>query len=272
MGLDVYLYKLTASRAEYDRVRALNRELDELCNAAWEFAGRNGRRYEQMTEAEKDECSARSKAIKQDFAAKHGVPLGDWGLEEPEEKIELPSKTDPEHYFKIGYFRSSYNAGGIDHILGDRIGVTLSSIMGAPEDGSNFTPDWQAARARAVHALDQFLAYLKDKGGYRVVSLSSVGVSGAPTNEQEALERFHQEREKKHGCENYSNINGEFALGEPMQVVAIMPAKSRWHTAYAIVKSDEMEWYVKALRIVIETCDYVLSQPDPTIYFLHWSG
>ena len=35
---------------------------------------------------------------------------------------------------------------------------------------------------------------------------------------------------------------------------------------------SQLDWYVKALEIVVETCDYVLAKSDPECYFLHWSG
>jgi hypothetical protein len=31
-------------------------------------------------------------------------------------------------------------------------------------------------------------------------------------------------------------------------------------------------WYQQALEVVVETCEWVLGQPDPSKYLLHWSG
>src|SRR6476619_807072 len=113
MGLDVYLYRYERPAEEIEAEEA---EYEAESERIWTEVG-GSRKYEELTEAERDEASRRTKAV----AAARG--LGDWGSHPARVKIEQPSAKYPDHYFKVGYFRSSYNASGIDHILSDRINV-----------------------------------------------------------------------------------------------------------------------------------------------------
>ncbi len=48
----------------------------------------------------------------------------------------------------------------------------------------------------------------------------------------------------------------------------------RWNSngVFVVYEVDDLDWYLQALDIVVETCDYVLAQPDINKYVLHWSG
>jgi hypothetical protein len=47
---------------------------------------------------------------------------------------------------------------------------------------------------------------------------------------------------------------------------------------YLVCASDEPEkkieddWYLQALEVLLESCDWILAKPDPQSYYVHWSG
>ncbi len=76
--------------------------------------------------------------------------------------------------------------------------------------------------------------------------------------------------------EEFSSREGDFWLGEkPLLVRAAVWGKSYFGgpAPYLVFEApDILAWYVEALEIVAETVDWVLAQPDPDCYYMHWSG
>ena len=246
MGLDVYLYKIT----NHDAMMKWEEEregIDEDEEAKW--------------------------------IAAHPAP-GE------KTKIEIDSKVDSKHYFKIGYFRSSYNCSGIDRVLGDAVNVRLSTIFGVGRDDYEFQPDWTKSRDRAVEARETYAAFTETNGGLRVFDVGThlFSDSAKVTSGQEALIVVTREirklkTESSGFGGSYSCRDGDFFLNskEPLEVVALIPGIRKrsfggLEPAVYVVSRLESDWYLTALDIVIETIDYVLSQSDPGLYWLHWSG
>lgn len=212
------------------------------------------------------------------------VYLYKYGKSPLKQKVELPSSKYPDHCFKIGYFRSSYNEGGVDHILRDRTGHELATIFDV-NGNYRVKPNWETARKKAVSVLDSLKKYLDTNGSYHVMTVEnnpfrqSIDIK----SQKDALEAFNEERQRygRGGSDFnwYSNHKGEFFLGKPPALVAAINGISgtfKQPCAYLIYKSDDeegegLDWYIHALEIVIETIDYVLAQPDPDKYYLHWS-
>lgn len=272
MGLDVYLYRYDRPAEEIEAEEA---EYEAESERIWTEVG-GSRKYDELTEAEKAEASSRTKAL----AESHG--LGEYGSHPARVKIEQPSAKYPDHYFKVGYFRSSYNATGIDRILQDRIGSTLSDLFDVG-DRYSFAPDWEASLTRVRQAITDFRAYLDRFGSYRVIEVSA-GFGGGVASEADALRVFHEqhrqwlarsERERKEMCA-YSNNQGTFYFGEAsatMVALFVNPKSFLGPSAYAVVTADGSdEWYIHALEIVVETIEWVMAQPDREKYRLHWSS
>ena len=95
MGLDVYLYKYE----DFEKVIFAEDEYERLSGEAWRFGGK---KYEELTDDEKDYARERDKV----FMLSLG--LVGYGESPLKQEVELPSSKYPDHYFKIGYFRSSY--------------------------------------------------------------------------------------------------------------------------------------------------------------------
>jgi hypothetical protein len=263
MGLDVYLYRYD----DFAATKEAEAKAEAFSETAWNH---DGKKYEEMSDAEKEESRSTCAA----FNASIG--LDQWGDDKTrKQKIELPSAKYPDHYFKIGYFRSSYNEGGINSIARNAIGMELGDIFPAHEEYC-FQPDWSLARESAV----EFHRRLAAAPTLRVSTVDAIGLFdgqskvGAP----EALSIVQRERggwqTRNQEWGSYSNRDGNFYV-KPFPIIAAVPGSGLFGGPCVHLVYDDAEgfaWYVNAAEIIIETIDYVLAQPDREKYWLHWSG
>lgn len=260
MGLDIYLYRYE-DRAETERKE---NEYETVSDKNWSDAGP----YDTLSEDAKTAIREKNKQ------AAINLGLESDGEDSSKERVEIDSAIDKEHYFKIGYFRSSYNGGGIERVLKNLDVPGLHEIF-QPDGEYVFQPDWEAALAR----VESSISILQGKGNYRCFSVSSNMFSsgeGMPADEKQALDCFLKQLDQEHfGEGGYSNKDGHFYLKEPLQVFGIIPGTYDLlgvRPCTYIVMKGENEWYITALQIVKETIEYVLSKPDKEKYYLHWSG
>ena len=261
MGLDVYLYRYENKAATDEK----ENQYETVSNENWAAVGD----YKTLTQEQKNSVNAKN------LEASKSLGLGEWGTDETDKKkIEIDSTIQPDHYFKIGYFRSSYNGGGINRVL-ENLGVPNLYEIFEPDEQYCFQPDWEKALQRTGEAIN----LLSQKGNFNCFSIDEniFGSQQLPTSEKEAMEILEKEiTQNKSTFEGgYSNNKGHFYLNEPVQVVALIPGintilKPRSCT-YVIIKGEN-EWYVNALKIVKETCEWVLAQVDKEKYWLHWSS
>ena len=286
MGLDIYLYR----HENFDEAQRREQEYEEKSEAIWDEI-QAGRSYEGLSESEKDRAREGVAVLAREMG------LGSYGEALPplKEKIERDDERFPDHLFKIGYFRSSYNDGGIDHVLGNALGKQALYWIFAPEetDLGPFVPDWMAARERARALRSEWESYLDAHGSYRVLEVSSNPFVDPKDliakDEGSALALFLHMKEKNAGREGsgwFSNRDGHYFLSEPARVRALLVGTRESYMAkihnqemlepavYAIYDADraDMEWYTQALQIVEETCRWVLDTGEPEKYVLSWSG
>ena len=248
----------------FEATREKEQKFNKFSEDIW-----NGLDYEAMTQEEKDEISAKC----DEFA--NSLKLDKYGDDATgKEKIEIVSEKYPDHYFKIGYFRSSYNGGGINHIL-ENLGLPrLDAVFEVDKDEYEVHPDWAVVKANLQKLLEDF----KLKPSYRVHTISGniLRPDNGPKSEKEALDIFLTEAEKNKDSDyGYSNINGEFNIKTPLKVLGMIPGKEKFlgeRNCVYVVTESENEWYAQAIEIMIDTCDYVLAQPNINQYYLHWSG
>jgi len=227
-----------------------------------------------------------------------------WGsAENGVEKIEMPSKKYPNHYFNVGYFRSSYNDGGINTILRNTLGIDLYYIFGAMDEQYHVRPDWKECRDRAKDVLKRYRAFIKEYGDVKVMSVDALpgAIRFADGNIKEAMEsvpkgkdgamtvfkeKMAEYRKSKYYPEHHSFgcRDGDFFLKDGINVKAIVPGigilgDPVMYLVYEHVydKNDPdtangKNWYEAALEIIIETCSYVIRKKEPSKYILHWSG
>ena len=263
MGLDVYLKKCP----DLAGAKAREAELNEFEDALWTAAGG----WDKATEQEKELIRAKVKA-KQDE-----LNLSEYGEANEIERIEIDSKIHPNHMFKIGYLRSSYNSGGINSVL-ERIGVPSLYDIFEPNDEYNFTPDWVQAQARAVVALDGInQAMASEFAKYDVTTITNMMGNGAVKTAGEALEVFKAQMSKKReGAFNaYGCREGDFYL-DGITVCGIIPNAGFGGGVHLITRNDgeedNLSFYKQALEVTKEMIDYVLAQDDSNTYYLSWSG
>jgi hypothetical protein len=290
MGLDVYLYHSTDRKA----AKAAEEEYEAKVDAEYEHRGGYGK----LTKQDEEEL----KEFKTKLAEELGC-TGEYNQHKSVTKIREDSKLYPEHMFNIGYFRSSYNDGGIENVLRQLKIGGLYEIFDVQRDDYEFTPDWQASLERATESIDKYRAHLaSDFGELSIHKFSHnplIDPKELPGDESAALEVFkaqwkrHLEIKAKSpqfDSGNYGSREGDFFLGEPLEVLAVINGAEKSILGslygkpdaielvqYAVVRSRKAEpgkvdWYLQALEITREAIQWVLAQPDPQNYYFHWSS
>jgi len=278
MGLDVYLYRYDVPLEVFDK---REEDAEKLCEQLGKQALTEMKvgSFEQLPEAMHSDYFARKRELQ--VAAgldEYGCVVGD------HEKIEIDSTKYSEHYFKIGYFRSSYNGGGINNVA-RRVGLGDLYDIFEPNDRYRFVPDWNAAFGRAKTWL---AAWIEQDGRRRGVDVLIAehnpfcDPSQSPPSENAALELYLRERDRRSDGW-YGSREGEFFMSDPPRVRALIPGihnsfagpRPCVYVVYERDKNDkenDEDWYTQAIEIVIETIEFVLSQPNPQQYALHWSS
>ena len=197
-------------------------------------------------------------------------------LQYKKQTISINSKKYPNHLFKIGYFRSSYNEGGINNYL-RRLGFKdLYELFNYKEQKIPYVkPNWIKVLQNVNQEIQDIKAYfaLDKMSKYDVTELSFFN-GETFKNSEEALTYFKKEILKNNG--SYGSKQGHFFLDNPLSIYAIMYGKNCIGSpcVYVIFERElsDFAFYIEALEIVQETIEYVLSQPDPDKYKLIWSG
>jgi hypothetical protein len=284
MGLDVSLYHCT-DRAT---AKAAEDEYNRLSEAEW---AKGPADYKDYTEEQKEAVRVAEKE-----AAERLGCTGEYESHHSVNKIEQDSAKYPDHMFKIGYMRSSYNGGGIDSVFRD-IGIPrLSELFGNDSDEYEFTPHWNEVKLRvqaAIVTLDRVMTEPVSSFFSTFVAANEfIPVGEYPTTDKDAmkvfekhLRRFAEMKEDSFmGCD-YSSSEGSF-FAKGAELYAAMPGFEKSFLGgkrsgvYLVLKSSineedgghRLTWYHKALEIVEEMVDFVLSKPDPQNYYVHWSG
>lgn len=259
MGLDVYLYRYIDKQNTDER----ESKYSEFTQKLWKDAGN----YDDISDEKKEEINTKSDEYAQSLG------LDEYGEDKLTKfKIEINSTKYPEHMFKIGYFRSSYNSGGTNRVLKNLGLKNLGEIFEVNGDYC-VQPDWERALINIQEVIDKF----KSMPSYRSnVVFGNIFKDITVNSEEEALKKFMEEMNRENaGTYNYSNSVGEFYLSEPLKVLAIIPGTftmmGERPCTYVITESDN-SWYLEALEIVKETIEYVLQAEDKSQYYLHWSS
>jgi hypothetical protein len=161
-------------------------------------------------------------------------------ISEKKQEIEIPSIKYPQEY-QIGYWRSGYSGGGIDTVLKVTIGSGLyDAFPEATEWGGYLKPDWE----RSLQILRDMLIRFQSKG-------------------------FEDQ--------NFLDVTG-FSIELGQDFVASLTPSSPEHQALlteledAFTPQSQFNDYVKEIEAIVETVEYVLTQPDKDQYMLFWSA
>lgn len=264
MGLDVYLYKYSDYQKSQENEKAYDKYSEMLYSSIEGIED-----FELVKEAKEG-----IKKKLEDKATELG--LGEWGEDVTHKKrIELDSVLHPDHYFKIGYFRSSYNGSGINCILRDLSIPDLYDIF-KPNEEYSFSPDWNHALTVVEKSIKM---YKKDKG-FRVVPISGniFSPDDVPVTGAAAMKIFNQNLKRNGKSEHtaYSNRDGEFYLDTcGLQVHGLIPGKGFMDKpcTYVVYKDmDGHKFILNALEVVKETIEYVLASGESHKFYLSWSA
>lgn len=204
MGLDVYLYKADRPIIEVRKAKEkAERDYEEISNEVLKWFGVD--KFEALTKAQHGDYFGGIKAACRERG------LGEYGEPEGlEEKIEIDSSRWPKSYFKVGYFRSSYNGGGLNRVM-SRFGLPSLDDMfpvenletgegfdaNPPSGGDEYyrTVNWRWSRDKAAKALTDFRAALEERGPYSVTTIQENPFGGSPDmpkSEEDALRLYQR--------------------------------------------------------------------------------
>lgn len=296
MGLDVYLYELKEGVTPEEFAAARKRRED----AEEAFYSRDD--YKSLTDEQKDEIRT---ALPPD-------PEGEFNFKtnliQPREgllarQIELPHPKYPEHLFKIGYWRSSYNSGGINHVLED-LGLPTLYWVAAGEDGESDLQeyccflDWPQVLVRATELRQRYEVRKAETGNAFVVEeklnpFRSPEHQDVPRSASQAMDIYIKERKRSaefrskfpdpEHSGDYSNISGTFFMSGTTRLLALIPGTRTPilrteppapECLYAIVQSTDPvdNFYGEALEIVEATARHCVESGHPERFYVHWSG
>lgn len=287
MGLDVYLYRCK----DVNALNTYEKQRDDAHEQIYaDFKKELGLgQKDQLTDAQYKSYDKKAKA----WDKANPAPPGG-----TETEVNQKSDIHPEHMFTIGYMRSSYNNGGINSILRAATGMDLYYIFREDDKSEDyrFAPDWKASLERAKKARDAFKDHLNRVGSVKVIDVGPnffLGEEGLPKSKEEVMKLFTPEQERhnerfKEGREEpfatkdanwYSNRDGSFFLGKGARLLAAIPGKGFGGktTTYLVIRDGEdaeieKNWYLQALDVVVETCEYVLRHKNPEEFIFHWSA
>lgn len=198
--------------------------------------------------------------------------------------VEQDSTQHPTHTFSIGYFRSSYNRMGTNTFLLDRVGKDMWWVFGQDQVTSKVQPDWAQAKARAELLWDELNQWLLEFGNLGVIEVPFSKHKDLPQDAVRAFGNYAENRKQQgsrsSGC--YSNGLGFFCDNPGgLEVVAVMPGvtptlqallggspvdvpmvQPAVYVVFRFPEGDGVPWYLQALDIIRETCDWVLAQPE----------
>jgi hypothetical protein len=252
MGLDIYLRHFENFEETKRKTNLYEKESSRL----WECGGR---KYGEITKEEKETIRIKE----EDYAVSLGLNKG--GEDPTQTCIEIDSVKYPEHYFKIGYFRSSYNDSGTNRILENLGLMTLSELFDVDGNSYYFQPDWKASLVRVEETIEKYKIASKLRVSF-ISKLDSSIQSG-----KQALELATKEFERGSSFECYSNKFGLFSK-EGLKIKAIIPGYQYGEGTYYIYEPEDDQYYLQALEIIKETIEWVLSKEDVANYYLAWSG
>lgn len=213
MGLDVYLSRIYAPLEEVD---AAQQKLEEALDEVW---GRYSS-YDDMTDQQKEDARVECDRLQREYEAAEG---GKYRVD----AIDIPSAKYPEHLFRIGYMRSSYNNAGINSVMMRNGLNTLYEIFEYQRKGYRERVNWSRARERAVLTLAAYNATVDTTAGkvdcFQVTERPKIEGRERPESEADAIRAYAEVADKNSGgmFREFSQFYGDFFL-DGLDVVAII--------------------------------------------------
>jgi hypothetical protein len=279
MGLDVYLYKCANIAHAIRMEERYSREEDKIYDER--------KRLEDLGQLTEEADAA---LLKRRLDAQKKYGMRDY-RHESIERIHRDSKTQPDHLFKIGYLRSSYNSTGINRLANHFDLPSLYDIFDIHTEEYEQQIDWDAIYPSVKDAVEKWQAFADSpRGKYDVFEFHGFMEHGVK-DEREAFERFNQEylvKKEEIDKDEFRRDGWRGREGDiwptGLKVVMMVAAKwnplkpiqyGNWPSTYVVYEREDnsiMQWYVTALQIAQEMVEWILEQPDKDQYFMGWSG
>ncbi len=217
------------------------------------------------------------------------------GLDVYIEAADAPaSKVNPDHLFKVDYWRSSYNEGGINHVL-ENLGIpTLWEIAGVTEAMVSNAWDSDPAKEDDPHNgeihlnwklvqtnADEAVTLLRAAPDLAVMFEPGVDLrpqDGTISSEGQAMDYVlaqlmeHPVKDGPIPFSSWSNAKG-FFTHETLAVKGIVRGEGFMGAGHYIVYEADAEGrnsYVESLEIVKESADWALSlDENPGVIWSH---
>lgn len=182
---------------------------------------------------------------------------------------EVPSEKYSDHTCNKAYLRSSYNDSGFNSVVNNLIGKDLYYIFNPIEsDDSWIAPYSKDHLSMALSRAEEVYNELKEAPQIRVITESPTSLFSEHKNVTalDAVSIFKKESSRDNTGHSYSNGNGLFMMGSPIEVLAIVPGVGAFNlpSLHIIYKCD-LTYYIKMAEIVKEFIENALSLDDPRI-------
>lgn len=243
MGIDIYLCHSEDWNNSY-RIMSYQKEVDKIKDRI------PADQHNEYTKLKAVELGI--KTIGEDFLR------FDTGIRE----VEHNSTMYPDHLWKIGYFRSSYNSSGINFLLENLNLPRLNDILGIYSECEYHKIDWKTVWKNA-HKVKEDLQIKALPNGYKLVHVINIK-SNNPYEEARAC--IEDLQDLKTGV--YMTKGGT-VFGFNYKLLAVI---GEFLLVEDLDHKDEnaFDFYIECLDILIETCEFVMSQPDPFNYRLQY--
>lgn len=151
------------------------------------------------------------------------------GVSHDRRPVKEDSKKFPNHHFKIGYFFSSPGTFGFNNIMQCTLGIknAFLHIFDQTKINDIFVPNWQEASKKTQEILCAFQFFIEK-------------------NEKIAVREISPSREMMNNILSTMLSN-------------VMPREEKNETLINL-NQEQIHWYIKALMIIAETCQFVGAQ------------
>ncbi|MEO7717342.1 MAG: hypothetical protein ABIY70_14165 [Capsulimonas sp.] len=230
---------------------------------------------------------------------------------ESEEDIRFPSKRYPDHFFDVGFIRTSYEHNGFDQVLKILTRKDLAYIfdvvthLGSPNSASTYFPNWLLVAARLAEVSQEFNRRVKEADG---AFLTVVNWIHEPLRDAtDVLQRYVNNRDlekyDKLINEEDSKAAGVWYPEQPITSIDIAKQRVQGNQdvpifpygplplhgltrGYIQYHSNDQpkevlflvteclgvyDFYVQGIEIIQEMVDLVLAHPEPNKFAIDWN-
>ncbi len=276
MGLDVYL----SEYSDYKKAKELEAGHEKESSALWEKFFPEKDDYKLAPQDKKDAYDKERAKIDRKYSFSDKLCRTKY-----EKEVKRNSKCHPNHMFKIGYMRSSYNDGGINSLCERRLEGPLREGLDYvfnPGGDYEFQPDWEKCLARAKELREA----LRSVDNHIDVFMAPRAVREPEVrNENDARELFLKTRaeHEKYAAEgrasfgSFGNAAGDFFLDKPRKLRAIINGKDKYRAedsaVYMVYESEDgLKFYIEAMDVVVEMCEWAIKYKNKDKLYMRWSS